>query len=108
MISSCKLVPEKFQLAVNAIADGLLLDQLKIFIIEILASIQRLIICVTGIDIVVLLKYLTILAVVVWLYNVIVGIFSNYLCWFRCRKSSSSSCSSSSSSSSSDSSSCSC
>ncbi len=106
MISSCKLVPEKIQLAVNAIADGLLIEQLKIFILEILKSIQRLIICVTGIDIVVLLKYLTILAVVVWLYNLVVSVVSNYLCWFKCRKSRSSS--SSSSCSSSDSSSCSC
>ena len=101
MFGHCNLVPEKFQAAVNLIADGLLVTSLKTTILQILEYIQKLIICATGIDILLLLQYLTILAVVVWLYNLFVDVVSNYLCFFKCKKSSSSSCSSSRSSSSS-------
>lgn len=93
----CTLTPKAFQTAVNLVADGLLINQLKIFIQEILVKIQQLIKCTIGIDITVLLKYLTILAVLIWLWNFIVDVFSNYLCWFKSRKHSSSSSSSSSS-----------
>lgn len=79
----CSITPPAFQTAVNAVADGLLVNQLKVFVLEILVRIQQLIICCTGIDVLVLLKYLTILAVVVWLYNFVKSVIVTYLCWFK-------------------------
>ncbi len=91
----CSLTPKAFQLVVNGVADSLLLTQVKVFVLEILIKIQQLIMCVTGVDIVVVLKYFTILAVLVWLYNLIKDVIVTYLCWFKSRPSP---CSSSSSS----------
>ncbi len=104
----CSLTPKSVQVAVNAIFDGLLIEQLKVYVADILANIQELILQLTGIDILLLLRYLTILAVVIAVYNFIKEVVQTYLCWFRCDKSSSCSdkCSSSSSSCSSSSSSC--
>ncbi len=99
----CSLTPKSVQVAVNAIFDGLLIEQLKVYVGEILANIQELILQLTGIDILLLLRYLTILAVVIAVYNFVKEVVTTYLCWFKCDKSSS--CSSSSSSSCSDSSS---
>lgn len=96
----CSLTPKNFQIAVNAIFDGLLIEQLKVYVADILANIQELILHITGIDILLLLRYLTILAVVIAVYNFVKEVVYTYLCWFKCEKSSTSSCSSSSSSSS--------
>jgi hypothetical protein len=100
----CSLTPKSVQVAVNAIFDGLLIEQLKVYVREILANIQELILQITGIDILLLLRYLTILAVVIAVYNFVKEVITTYLCWFKCDRSStsssSSSCSSSSSSSS--------
>lgn len=86
-MTGCSITPKAFQNAVNTVADGLLVDQLKTFVLDILVKIQELIICVTGIDIVLLLQYLTILAVLVWLYNLIKDVLTTYLCWFKCKPS---------------------
>jgi len=104
----CSLTPKSVQVAVNSIFDGLLIEQLKVYVAEILANIQELILQITGIDILLLLRYLTILAVVIAVYNFVKEVITTYLCWFKCDSSSSSSCSSSSSSSCSSSSSSSC
>ena len=103
---NCSLTPKSVQIAVNAIFDGLLVRQLKLYVIEILATIQQIIIQVTGIDILQLLFWLTILATVIAVYNFVKDVICTYLCWFKCKDSSSSSCSSSKSSESSSSSSC--
>ena len=98
---NCSLTPKSVQLAVNAIFDGLLVRQLKLFVVEILATIQQIIIQVTGIDILQLLFWLTVLATVIAVYNFVKDVVLTYLCWFKCKDSSSSSCSKSSSDSSS-------
>ena len=105
---NCSLTPKSVQIAVNAIFDGLLVRQLKLFVIEILATIQQIILQVTGIDILQLLFWLTVLATVIAVYNFVKDVVLTYLCWFKCKDSSSSSCSSSSSSCESSSSSSSC
>ena len=102
----CSLIPKSILLPVSAIFDGLLIRQLKVYVIEILAIIQQIILQVVGIDILQLLFWLTILATVVVIYNFVKDIILTYLCWFKCKESSSSSDSSCSSSSSSSSSSC--
>jgi len=86
-MTGCSITPKTFQIAVNTVADGLLVDKLKTFVLDILVKIQDLIICVTGIDILLLLQYLTILAVIVWLYNLIKNVVETYLCWFKCKPS---------------------
>ena len=96
---NCSLTPKSVQVAVNAIFDGLLVRQLKLFVVEILATIQQIIIQVTGIDVLQLLFWLTVLATVIAVYHFIKDVVCTYLCWFKCKDSSSSSCSSSSKSS---------
>jgi hypothetical protein len=86
-MTGCSITPKAFQHAVNTAADHLLAHQLKTFVLDILVKIQDLIICVTGIDILLLLQYLTILAVIVWLYNLIKNVVETYLCWFKCKPS---------------------
>jgi hypothetical protein len=105
---NCSLTPKSVQIAVNAIFDGLLVRQLKVYVVEILATIQQIILQVTGIDILQLLFWLTVLTTVIAVYNFVKDVVCTYLCWFKCKDSSSSSCTSSSSKSSCESSSSSC
>jgi hypothetical protein len=93
----CSLVPKSILLKVNTIFDALLVRQLRLYVIEILATIQQIILQVVGIDILQLLFWLTILATVIVVYNFVKDVVLTYLCWFKCKDSSSSSCSDSSS-----------
>jgi hypothetical protein len=97
---SCRLVPEKIQCIVDKTADCLLVKKVEEFTADLLEQINDLIKSVTGIDFVLLLRYLVLISVLIWLIDTIKHILRTYTCWFRCNKSSSSSCSSSSSSSS--------
>ena len=107
MTSKCTLVPEKIQTIVNVTGDSILLKTIEAYTAEILAQLGEYIKCATGIDLLELLKYLIILASLIWIVELLSHFLNSYLCWFKCcRFSSSSSCSSHSSSSDSSSSTC--
>lgn len=82
---SCSLVPKSILLKVNTICDALLFRQLRIYVIEILSTIQQIILQVLGIDVLQLLFWLTILATVIVVYNFIKDVVLTYLCWFKCK-----------------------
>ncbi len=100
MFSKCSLVPEKVQAVVNAVADSALVKKIEQLTIEVLQQINDLIKCTLGIDLELLLKYLVLIAALLWLIDTVKSILSTYLCWFSCG-STTSSCSSSSKKSSS-------
>lgn len=107
MMNKCELVPLKIKEAVESAVNNLFVKQIQVYALHVLRKIHEIIISVTCFDILDLLKWITILSVVIWLFNFVTSVFKTYLCWLKlkCLRSSSSSSSKSKTSKSSDSSS---
>jgi hypothetical protein len=110
MTFNCNLVPEIIQNIVNITANKLFIQKIREFTIYILKKFNDYIQNTLGINYMIIIKYIILIAVLIWIIDIVNNFIRNYICWFRSnkpikKKSSSSSSSSSNSSSSSSSSS---